>query len=57
MNFVGHHNCGYTRTHAPHDIQRGDETFTCPGVPHDHTKYCCAEHNFHVKPHRGCILR
>jgi len=24
---------------------------------HDHTAFCCAEHNHHTSPHRGCLLR
>lgn len=32
------------------------ERFQPTGV-HDHVDFCCPEHNLHVSPHRGCILR
>lgn len=24
---------------------------------HDHQNWCCSEHNIHVTPHHGCVLR
>lgn len=32
------------------------ENYSATGE-HNHTDYCCDEHNLHTQPHRGCLLR
>lgn len=45
--------CRYLGVHGPHPHCNGQ----CPGQLCDHEKLCCREHNHHVTPHVGCILR
>ncbi len=45
--------CRYLGVHRPHPYCNGQ----CPGQPCDHENLCCGEHDHHVMPHVGCMLR
>ena len=54
--------CRATFWHDPHDhLVVGDGQMSvwvrCPGLAHDHEARCCAEHDHHTTPHKGCVLR
>lgn len=56
--------CRHLSIHEPHVYTRASSLritnvgpFSCPGIPHDHERFCCTEHHHHVSPHVGCILR
>lgn len=59
MGDVKVRHCRRGSIHEPHTYSKPDTgaEFACPGVPHDHDTFCCAEHQHHVTPHQGCILR
>ena len=49
--------CQWLSWHEAHAYERRGEQFRCPGIAHDHDALCCALHQHHVMPHKGCILR
>lgn len=50
--------CRKLAIHEPHRyVKRDVGWFSCPGIPHDHDRFCCTEHGTHHSPHIGCILR
>lgn len=50
--------CRSTASHDLHYWQGGNLAWhRCPGEPCDHSRLCCALHDHHVLPHRGCLLR
>lgn len=49
--------CRMQVVHSPHHHVKAGVLLYCVGVPCDHDNRCCAEHQVHVMPHRGCVLR
>ena len=49
--------CNHLGVHDVHLYERTGAWYRCAGVPCDHDNLCCAIHDIHVAPHRGCLLR